>query len=91
MRATLLCLLAGRMNYILFAVLALTKIVAAVPAQPDGLRVSTTSGHIHGKIDPALPNVRQFLGIPFAQPPLGELRFAPPLPLPQPDAQIEAT
>jgi cholinesterase len=43
-----------------------------------GLVVQTSSGTVHGKIDPSNPDVRQFLGIPFAQPPLGDLRFAPP-------------
>lgn len=47
----------------------------------NGLTVSTSSGTIHGKIDSSSPDVRQFLGIPFAQPPLGDLRFAPPEPL----------
>lgn len=57
----------------------------------DQLTVSTTSGHVHGKIDPALPNVRQFLGIPYAQPPVDELRWKAPEALSQPDKQIQAT
>lgn len=56
----------------------------------DGLQVSTTSGQVHGKIDPSLPNVRQFLGIPYAQPPVGDRRWAPPELLDDPDAQISA-
>lgn len=55
------------------------------------LLVSTTSGHVQGKIDPRFPNVRQFLGIPYAQPPVGDLRWKAPESLSQPDAQIEAT
>jgi carboxylesterase type B len=47
----------------------------------DGLTVSTSSGTVHGRIDASAPDVRQFLGVPFAQPPLGDLRFAPPQPL----------
>ncbi|ETN47079.1 uncharacterized protein HMPREF1541_01269 [Cyphellophora europaea CBS 101466] len=43
-----------------------------------GLTVSTSSGSIYGKIDPAAPDVRQYLGIPFAKSPLDDLRFAPP-------------
>ena len=57
----------------------------------DALRVSTTSGRIHGKIDPELPHVRQFLGIPYAQPPIEDLRWQPPRPVSQPDAKIDAT
>lgn len=79
------------MKRICTAALSFISITGAFPFQVDELTVSTTSGHIHGKVDPALPNVRQFLGIPFAQSPLGDLRFAPPQPLSQPDAQIQAT
>lgn len=57
----------------------------------DQLTVSTTTGHVHGKIDPKLPNARQFLGIPYAQPPVGDLRWKAPQALSQPDAQIQAT
>lgn len=56
----------------------------------DALEVSTTSGQVHGKIDPSLPNVRQFLGIPYAKPPVGDRRWAPPELLDDPDAQISA-
>lgn len=61
------------------------------PANDDDLTVKTTSGCVHGKIDSAQPNVRQFLGIPFAQPPLGDLRWLAPQPLSQPEAQVDAT
>lgn len=56
----------------------------------DGLQVSTTSGQIQGTIDPSLPNVRQFLGIPYAKPPTGDRRWAPPELLDDQDAQISA-
>lgn len=71
--------------------------ILGTPLQPRGdhrhdqLTVSTTSGLIHGKIDSKLPNVRQFLGIPYAQPPIGDLRWSAPQSLSQPDADIEAT
>jgi carboxylesterase type B len=44
------------------------------------LTVKTTSGTIHGFINDTAPAVRQFFGIPYAEPPLGSLRFAPPEP-----------
>lgn len=40
--------------------------------------VQTTSGKIHGIVE---NNVQQFLGIPFAQPPVNDLRWEPPQPL----------
>ena len=43
-----------------------------------GLVVQTTSGEVHGFINQTAPLVRQFLGVPYAEPPLGALRFAPP-------------
>jgi carboxylesterase type B len=43
-----------------------------------GLVVQTTSGEVHGLINQTAPLVRQFLGVPYAEPPLGDLRFAPP-------------
>lgn len=53
------------------------------------LTVSTTSGKIHGLINQTYPNVRQFLGVPFAQPPVGSLRWEPPQALPPSAADQE--
>lgn len=44
----------------------------------SGLLVKTSSGPIHGFINRTAPDVRQFLGVPFAEPPIGDLRFAKP-------------
>lgn len=46
----------------------------------DDLTVQTGGGVVHGTVDSATPAVRQFLGIPYAQPPVNDLRFAPPRP-----------
>lgn len=46
-----------------------------------GSSVNTTSGQITGHPSNQYPGVQEYLGIPFAQPPLGSLRFAPPKPL----------
>ena len=47
-------------------------------------------GTVHGKINPATPCVREFLDIPYAQPPLGDLRFAFPEPA-LPFGDLDAT
>ncbi|KAH9886160.1 Alpha/Beta hydrolase protein [Xylariomycetidae sp. FL2044] len=43
------------------------------------LQVVTNSGTAHGTINETSPNVRQFLGISYAQPPVAQLRFQPPV------------
>ena len=53
--------------------------------------VLTTSGSINGKVDPSFPNVHQYLGVPYAVPPVGERRWTAPELLNQPDADIQAT
>jgi cholinesterase len=44
-----------------------------------GQTVKTYSGLIEGHGAPNASQVSEYLGVPFAQPPLGKLRFAPPL------------
>ncbi|KAH8646761.1 acetylcholinesterase [Xylariales sp. PMI_506] len=44
------------------------------------LTVELRTGTVHGKVEPATPDVRQFLGIPYGEAPVGDLRFAPPRP-----------
>ncbi|KAB8337128.1 hypothetical protein FH972_021432 [Carpinus fangiana] len=67
----------------LCSVLALVTSVASAYGPPSpppgrGLTVKTSSGVVHGFINKTTPAVRQFLGIPFAQPPTDELRWLPP-------------
>lgn len=76
---------------LLCSVLTLAYAESHPEARSNSLTVSTTSGHIHGKIDNKLLNVRQFLGIPFAKAPVGDLRWAAPQPLSQPDKHVIAT
>ncbi|HUA36181.1 MAG TPA: carboxylesterase/lipase family protein [Candidatus Binataceae bacterium] len=50
--------------------------------------VKTQSGEVRGKI---VGGVYQYLGIPFAAPPVGDLRWRPPVPHPSWDGVLEAT
>ncbi|EGZ73017.1 alpha/beta-hydrolase [Neurospora tetrasperma FGSC 2509] len=54
------------------------------------LSVTVLGGVVHGIVNETEdPCVRQFLGIPFAQPPVGDLRFAPPQPA-EPFGELDA-
>lgn len=53
--------------------------MASTFGSTQGLEVDTSIGQISGFIDPSLPDVKQWLGIPFAEPPIGPLRFLPPV------------
>ena len=48
-------------------------------ACPEDLIVRTTLFTYQGAVNKETPQVRQFLGIPFAEPPVGPLRFRPPV------------
>ena len=54
-------------------------------AQEDSLVVKAPCGSLRGRLEPVVNGlwVRQFLGIPYAQPPTGQLRFARPQPAKQ--------
>ncbi|KAJ5814938.1 hypothetical protein N7474_006715 [Penicillium riverlandense] len=67
---------------IVIALLTLNVIAAPTPSPGStigtGLLVETSSGPIQGFFNLTAPDVRQFLGIPFAEPPVGDLRFERP-------------
>ena len=49
--------------------------------QPGGTSIKTSSGVVIGHPGPQFQDVTEYLGIPFASPPTGQLRFAPPVEL----------
>lgn len=69
-------------TFILFAASSLLSPVVAFS------RVSTTSGILNGFID---KDVATFLGIPYALPPVGDLRWRHALPVNAPGAEVNAT
>lgn len=84
-------------HFSLLVVLLSPYLIAGSPTPPSsdfsnrGLHIETSSGQVHGFINETAPSVRQFLGVPFAEPPLGELRFEPPLPIKRRSKPIDAT
>ncbi|KAK3314881.1 Alpha/Beta hydrolase protein [Apodospora peruviana] len=64
-----------------FLDLAASLLLAPTAAAKDSsiLTVKTTSGTYTGFVNSTTPDVNQWLGIPFGQPPVGSLRFMPPL------------
>jgi cholinesterase len=62
---------------------ALTALAGVVAGQSwsIGQQVQTTSGSVTGHASDWKPEVSEYLGIPYAEPPVGNLRFAAPKPL----------
>lgn len=53
--------------------------------------VNTTSGTVRGKASSLRPDVSEYLGIPYAKAPTGDLRFAAPVPADKSPGVINAT
>ena len=63
----------------MFVLLLLTSwSLALVQRSPIGATVQTSSGAIVGHAARNRTRVSEYLGIPYAKPPLGDLRFAAP-------------
>lgn len=70
---------------------ALAVQASGLVAALDTLRVNTTVGEVYGMVNGSTPGVAQFMGIPFAEPPVGPLRFLPPRPKGRESETIDAT
>ncbi|KAE8329705.1 alpha/beta-hydrolase [Aspergillus sergii] len=57
----------------------------------SNLTVQTRTGTFIGFLNDTYPNVRQFLRVPYAQPPIGDLRWMPPQTLPESSKRIDST
>lgn len=67
-------------------------IAALSVAQALELTIETSTGTITGLVNGTTPNVRQFVSVPFAQPPVDGLRWLPPQALETNSSQmIDAT
>ncbi|KAJ5328167.1 hypothetical protein N7452_008557 [Penicillium brevicompactum] len=67
----------------MYALLLIYLILRDTTAQvipPAELQVVTSSGIINGIYNNTESTVRGFIGIPYAEPPVGSLRWAPPIP-----------
>ena len=56
-----------------------------------GQTVKTTTGDITGQSSSWKPDVSEYLGIPFAEPPIGKLRWAAPVAIKAPGKAVNAT
>ena len=63
----------------MFSTAALLLTMSVAPGAFAAERVKTVNGTIEGVLEPS--GVRAFRGIPFAAPPVGELRWKPPQPV----------
>jgi para-nitrobenzyl esterase len=74
-----------------YAAVGVTALAVALPARAsDPLVVKTDQGTVQGKMS-ADSQTRDFLGIPFAAPPIGPLRWKPPQPAPKWQGVRQAT
>lgn len=60
------------------AIALLSSLVAYSAAKAPELSVKTKTSTVLGILNSTTPNVRQFLSVPFAQPPIRDLRWLPP-------------
>lgn len=77
------------MSLILAALLGFAQLPIAHAV--SSLKIDTTSGTVQGGVDSITPNVAHFLGVPFAEQPLGKRRWLPSIPKARENITIDAT
>ncbi len=74
------------MNSKIYILLLNIAIIFVNNVKSDDTLIHTTSGSVRGiSIEVFNKSVEQYLGIPYAEPPLGSLRFAKPVPIGKPN------
>lgn len=68
------------MLFLVCAILGLPALAHAGRDLDDSLRVRASSGTFTGFVSETAPDVNQWLGVPYGQPPVGDKRFMPPEP-----------
>lgn len=76
---------------LLLSILTAAVTVAGQTNWTVGQTVQTSSGAVRGHAAALTANVSEYLGIPFAQPPVGNLRFAAPTPIANSNQTINGT
>ncbi|KAI0378283.1 alpha/beta-hydrolase [Hypomontagnella monticulosa] len=79
-----------RRSYVVVISCLIAGLEAKACSRDATLLVDTTVGPVEGFVDAAIPDVKQWLGIPFAEPPVGSLRWRAPVPKTKSLALIEA-
>ena len=81
------------MKSILFLASSLLGPVAEAAAciSSQSLSVTANTGIFTGLLNPTYPTVREFRNVPFAQPPVGDLRWMPPQKLSASSKHYDAT
>ncbi|KAH8586802.1 carboxylesterase [Bisporella sp. PMI_857] len=81
------------MNFFLLSLLLPNAVIGAAIDNNNnvGKRVKTTSGFVTGHPAPNASQVSEYLGIRYAKPPVGALRFAPPLAYVNPGGTVDGS
>ncbi|KAL4736110.1 Alpha/Beta hydrolase protein [Aspergillus similis] len=69
----------------------LTLLLLCASVLAENLKVTTRTGTYIGLVNGTAPNVRQFLNVPYALPPMGSRRWLPPEHVPLSKSTLDAT